>query len=171
MTASSNMNWYVLVTRSRHEKKCEQLLKKKGFEVFLPLQKVMREWSDRKKLVDVPLFSGYIFIHYDESRRQEVLNVPGIARFLRNVEHDATIPESQINAIRMAIDKSIDMDVTEITFSEGEDIRIISGPFKGFFGKIVKLRSKSKIQISLDAIGKSILIDIGKTRIEKIGRK
>jgi len=168
MTANYNINWYVLVTRSRHEKKCELMLQKKGFEVFLPLQKVIRQWSDRKKLVDVPLFPGYLFIRYDESRRPEVLSIPGVVRFVRYVDNDATIPESQINAIRMAIDESIDMDVTEIQFSEGEDIQIISGPFRGLFGKIIQYKSRKKIMISIDIIGKTILLESGNTRIEKV---
>jgi len=67
MTSKNNTNWYVLTTRSRHEKKSEQFLKNRGFEVFLPVQKVMRKWSDRKKMVEVPLFSGYLFIRYDSS--------------------------------------------------------------------------------------------------------
>lgn len=165
------MKWYVLITRSRHEKKSAQLLTSKGFEVYLPLQKVMRQWSDRKKLVDVPLFSGYIFIHYDETRRQEILNIPGIVRFVRYDKHDAIIPESQIRAIHMAIDENIEMDVTDLSYKEGEEIRIVSGPFRGFFGKIVHYNSKKKIMISIDIIGKSIMIETGKTRIEKTSKK
>jgi transcriptional antiterminator RfaH len=162
------MKWHVLVTRSRHEKKSAQLLTSKGLEVYLPLQKVMRQWSDRKKLVDVPLFSGYIFIRYDESRRQEVLNVPGIVRFVRYDKQDATIPEDQVRAIRMAIDEDIEMDVTELRFTEGEEIRIISGPFRGVYGKIINYNSRKKIMISIDIIGKNIVIETGKTRIEKM---
>lgn len=161
------MNWYVLVTRSRHEKKCAQLLIKKGFEVYLPLLKVMRQWSDRKKKVEVPLFSGYLFIKYDVQLRQDVLYVPGIVRFVRYDNQDATIPESQIRAIHMAIDEELEIDVTDIRYTEGEDIRIVSGPFRGFYGKIVNYRSKRKIMISIDVIGKNILIETAKTRIEK----
>lgn len=162
------MKWYVLVTRSRHEKKYMQLLQCKGFEIILPIQKVMRQWSDRKKIIEVPLFSGYLFIRYDELKRLEILNVPGIVRFVRYDKHDATISESQIRAIRMAIDEEIEMDVTELNFSEGEEIRIASGPFKDFYGKIINHKSKKKIMISINTIGKNILIETGKTRIEKI---
>jgi len=96
------------------------------------------------------------------------LYIPGVVRFVRYVDNDATIPESQINAIRMAIDESIDMDVTEIQFSEGEDIQIISGPFRGLFGKIIQYKSRKKIMISIDIIGKTILLESGNTRIEKV---
>lgn len=160
--------WHVLVTRSRHEKKCLQLLQGKGFEIFLPLQKVMRQWSDRKKLVSAPLFPGYLFVYHDSSRRQEILNVPGIVRFVRYNQQDATIPDSQVHAIRMAIDESVIMDISSESFAEGEDIQIISGPFRGLRGKIINFRSKKKILISIDAIGKNILIEGRKTRIEKI---
>jgi len=169
MTSKNNTNWYVLTTRSRHEKKSEQFLKNRGFEVFLPLQKVMRKWIDRKKMVEVPLFSGYLFIRYDESKRFDVLNTPGIVRFLRYNNMDATISDSQVEAIKMALNEIPDkIDVIDQHFSEGEEIRIKSGPFKGFYGKIIHYNNNRKIMISIDSIGKSILIEIGKTSVEKI---
>jgi transcriptional antiterminator RfaH len=171
MNQKNNLIWYVLVIRSRHEKKCEQLLTKKGIEVFLPLQKVIREWSDRKKKIDVPLFSGYLFIKYDTSKRIEILNTPGVVRFIRYDQQDATVPESQIQAIKSALCNSVLIDVVDQHFSEGEEILIKSGPFEGLYGKIVFYNSKRKIQISIDAIGKNLLIEIGKTRIEKIRKK
>lgn len=169
MTSKNNTNWYVLTTRSRHEKKSEQFLKNRGFEVFLPVQKVMRKWSDRKKMVEVPLFSGYLFIRYEESKRFDVLNTPGIVRFLRYNNNDATISDSQVEAIKMALNEIPDeINVIDQHFSEGEEIRIKSGPFKGFYGKIIQYNNNRKIMISIDSIGKSILIETGKTGIEKI---
>ncbi|HNW98737.1 MAG TPA: UpxY family transcription antiterminator [Bacteroidales bacterium] len=169
MNTENNQNWYVLTTRSRHEKKCEQLLIKQGFEVFLPLQKVMRKWSDRKKIVEIPLFSGYIFIRYDESKRFQVLNTPGIVRFLRYNNADATISDTQVKAIDIAIKEIPDkLYVIEQNFSEGEEICIKSGPFKGFYGKVINYNNNRKIMISIDSIGKSLLIETSKTLIEKI---
>ena len=168
MTITSDNNWYVLVTRSRYEKKCEQLLIKKGFEVFLPLQKIMRQWSDRKKEVEIPLFSGYLFIRYDKSKRFDVLNTPGIAHFVRYNKQDAVISDQHIQAIKIAIDDFVKMDIIEKQFLEGEEIVIKSGPFKGFYGKIVNHKNNRKILITVDTLGKDILIEIGKTNIEKI---
>ena len=169
MTTKNSTNWYVLTTRSRHEKKSEEFLKNRGFDVFLPLQKVMRKWIDRKKMVEVPLFSGYLFIRYDESKRFDVLNTPGIVRFLRYNNMDATISDSQVEAIKMALNEIPDeINVIDQHFSEGEEIRIKSGPFKGFYGKIIQYNNNRKIMISIDSIGKSILIETGKTVVEKI---
>lgn len=167
MATTSALNWYVLVTRSRHEKKCNELLRKKGFEVFLPLQKVMREWSDRKKEIELPLFSGYLFIRYEEARRLEVLNIPGIVRFIRYNQQDAIIPETQIQAVRLALQNMKSVEVTDQKFSQGQEITIKSGPFKGLFGKIIQYKGKRKILVSIDAIGKALLIELGKTQIEK----
>jgi transcriptional antiterminator RfaH len=171
MTANKNFNWYVLVTRSRHEKKCELLLKRKGIEVYLPLQKVMREWSDRRKKVEIPLFSGYLFIFYDGTNRADVLATPGVVRFVRYDQQDAIIPPSQIQSIRFALDHSIPMDIADQHFGEGEEIMIKSGPFAGLYGKIIRYKSKRKLQISIGAIGKFLLIEIGKTLLEKIPGK
>jgi len=168
MAITNNINWFVLVTRSRHEKKCEQLLQKKGFEVFLPLQKVMREWSDRKKEIEVPLFSGYLFIRFDNSMRIDVLNTPGIVCFVRYNQQDAVIPESQIQAINIALQNVKNIEVVDQGFAQGQEILIQSGPFKGQFGQIIQYKSKRKILVSIDAIGKALIIEIGKTQVEKV---
>ena len=76
-------HWFVFYTKSRHEKKVRDLLGKGGFEVFLPMHKVLRQWSDRKKRVEVPLFNSYIFVHEEQHRIPEVLKTPGVSTIIR----------------------------------------------------------------------------------------
>ena len=77
-------HWFVFYTKSRQEKKVQELLTRRGYEVFLPLEKVMRQWSDRKRTVEVPLFNSYIFVSVLAHQIQEVLQVPGIAWNIRH---------------------------------------------------------------------------------------
>src|SRR5271157_3170791 len=100
---SLSLQWYAVSVCSRREKKCFALLSRKGIEAFLPLQKQLRKWSDRKMEVEMPLFPGYIFVRIDPSRRFEVLSTPGVVRFIRFGGEDAPVPEFQIKAIHTAL--------------------------------------------------------------------
>src|SRR5690349_12724362 len=80
---SSDKKWLVFYTKSRHEKKVKELLEKNGMEVFLPMQRQLRQWSDRKKKVEVLLFNSYIFVFETESKIPEILAVPGVAWNIR----------------------------------------------------------------------------------------
>ena len=92
--------WYILQTRSRFEKKCFNLLSLQGISVFLPTQKVKRKWSDRIKEIEIPLFSGYIFIQFKEKDRYTILNTCGIVRFVSFCGVYASLNEKQIDTIR-----------------------------------------------------------------------
>ncbi len=161
-------NWYALVTRSRFEKKCEKILLEKNIIVFLPTQKVIRQWSDRKKEVELPLFPGYIFVKIDINNRSSILNTDGIARIIRFNGVDTIIPEKQIEAIKIALSEQNIIEINDIEFYKGQNVNILSGPFKGFKGKLVRKNNKGKFLITIDSIGKGILVEIGSSRIEKI---
>src|SRR5690606_15969941 len=95
--------WYVFYTRSRQEKKVRDLLLKGGFEVFLPMQKVMRQWSDRKKKVDVPLFNSYIFVKDQEFRITDILRIPGVAWNIRHNGKPAILRQEEFELINRFI--------------------------------------------------------------------
>ena len=95
-----NRDWHIAITRSRYEKKCEGNLKLNGFETFLPTQKVLTQWSDRKKWIEKPLFPGYIFIKYHDSERFKVLYNEGIAKIVQFEKKDYIINEKLIIGIK-----------------------------------------------------------------------
>ena len=80
--ASQDLPWYVLYTMPRNEKKVAQRLSEAGYIVYCPLQKVRRQWSDRTKVVEEPLFKSYLFIQIEDSRRDEVFSFPGTVRYI-----------------------------------------------------------------------------------------
>jgi transcription antitermination factor NusG len=116
MKVISNQKWYVLQTRSRFEKKCFEQLSLLGISVFLPMQKIKRKWSDRIKEIETPLFSGYLFIQFDEKDRYKILNTNGIVRFVSFSGIYATLSENQIETIRK-IEKSETSPFFVTTFS------------------------------------------------------
>ena len=96
---SKSNRWLAFYTKSRHEKKVRDVLTRRGFEVFLPMQKLLRQWSDRKKRVEVPLFNSYIFVHIPYHRSDEVLQVPGVAWAIRHNDKPAELHPKEYETI------------------------------------------------------------------------
>ena len=91
MAMENNLNWYVVKTRSRAEEKVAQRIDSKGLNVYLPLQKTIRQWSDRKKTVEVPLISSYIFVHMEEKDLYKTLPIQGTVNVLKHLGKPAKI--------------------------------------------------------------------------------
>ena len=158
-------NWLVAYTKPRHEKKSAEVLKSFGIDVFLPLQKQLRTWSDRKKWVESPLFPGYIFINISEKEHLTVLNSFGIVRFIYFNQKPAVVKDDVIVSIQKLICSDIN-SLIEINNEEelimGEEIKINNGPFKGIKGKLVKIKGKNKIAVEIECMKKIVLVEIDK---------
>ena len=130
--------WFALYTRSRHEKLVDRELRKKNILSFLPLRKIVRHWSDRKKIIEEPLFKGYLFVRIPWMRRLEVLNTVGAVHFIGPRPSEALeVPEKELSAIRRFVEQDIQMDPFPY-LKEGEKVYVRSGPFKGAEGFIVR---------------------------------
>ena len=102
--------WYALYTRSRHEKKVDYQLREKGIESYLPLQRVLRKWSDRKKWVEEPLFRCYVFVHVDPANRLRALQTFGVVRFVTFSDEPAVVRDDEIENIRRILRESPDAE-------------------------------------------------------------
>lgn len=170
-TDKDRLNWYVVRSMSRCEKKCHDNLTKNGIEVFLPLHKVRKRWSDRIKIIEEPLFNGYLFVHIHDHQRYTVLNTSGVFNFVQFKGEYAQVSALEIAGIRNALAQNVDLQVVEIDLEIGEEILIKSGPFSGIYAKLIEVKNKHKILVSLEAMGQGIVVEIGKTRIEKFDPK
>ena len=153
------MPWYVVYTKSKQEKKVAEGLKKLGIEAYCPLVTVMKQWSDRKKKVEVPLINSYVFVNIDERQRDDVFNVSGIVRYLFWLGKPAVVRTIEIEALR----KSLEGIVTSfeiLPFQKNEVISITSGPFQGFEG-IIKHVNKKTVQLELLELGFLVRINRG----------
>ncbi len=139
---------------------------KNGISVYLPLQKKMSIWSDRIKEVEKPLFPGYLFVRFSENERYQILNTPGVVRFVSFGGKYATINTQQIDAIQKAISSNLELDIVDVAIEPGEEVLITSGPFKDNYARLVRHHGKGKLLLTIDAIGKGILLEIGRTQVE-----
>ena len=157
--------WHVIYTRPKFEKKIFSKLQEKKVETFLPLQKVMRQWSDRKKKVEVPLFPNYLFVNISSSDKWNVLNVDGVVRFLQFGNKSATISEKDINIIRRSLIGN--PEVSNQKFNYGDPVVIIRGPLRGLEGVLINNKGKKRLAIRIDIIDKSILVNVPPGDLQK----
>ena len=102
------MPWFVIYTKSRNEKKVAELLQKNGVETFCPLVKLKKNWSDRKKIVETPLFNSYVFVNLSEKDRNVVFNVPGVIRFVFWLNKPAVVRNCEIESLKAMLSETMD---------------------------------------------------------------
>ncbi len=161
-------NWYVYYTKSRHEKKVRDLLLRRGYEVFLPMQKVMRQWSDRKKKVEAPLFNSYIFVSTEAHLIPEVLQIPGISWNIRHNDKPAVLHEKEYDLINRFLATGLTIEVLPAdNISKGDKVKVMDGPLKGAFGQVTKA-APSKFMVSLDLLGNVMRVELDPTLLKKL---
>ena len=168
MSEQLKKKWYPVYTRARAEKKIHVWLEKHGIESYLPLRKILRQWSDRKKWVQTPLFSSYIFVHISTSEYYSVLNTPGVARFVWFEGKPVPISDSQIRTIQLLLEGDVDMEAVNDQFQPGDNVMVDYGTLKGISGELVDYRGKKRVLIRVDEIGKNLLITVPLGYIKKV---
>jgi len=150
------MPWFVIYTKSRKEKKVAELLQKNGVEAFCPLVKLKKNWSDRKKIVETPLFNSYVFVNVSEKDRNVVFNVPGVIRYLFWLKKPAIVKDSEIESLKAVLNDTMDSFSIE-NYQIGDTVKISEGVFKGLDGVIEK-QSNNKLHVILENVGIKITL-------------
>jgi transcription antitermination factor NusG len=158
---SNTKNWYVVYTRSRAEKKVEAELSAQGIECFLPLQKKLRQWKDHKKWVEMPLLSGYCFVHISRHDYDRVLQAANVVCYVTFEKKAAIIPDQQINYLKQLLKQfEFDVEVTHENFKPGKKVEIIEGPLIGMQGELLKNRGKHKFILRIEKIDTFITVEV-----------
>lgn len=150
----ANKNWYAIYTKSRAEKKLFQLLSGKNINCFLPLKKELRHRSDRKKWIEIPLLSSYLFVHISNQEYFDVLNTPGAVKYICFEGKATPIPDDQIAVLKKFTENTPeDLQVYYGHLDPGEYVEVVSGPLRGIKGEILEMRGKYRILLRFDALG------------------
>jgi len=163
-------NWIVVRSKPRSEKIAYAQLEEKGIEAYLPLLKERRKWSDRKKWVEFPLFSSYLFAKIEIKNSIFVLQTHGVSSLVRFGEEIATVQDEVINAVKLAIDGGYQLAPAGY-FIAGNRVEVIEGPMSGVKGIVVRLKGKDRLVIKIDAIQQALSIDIDSRLIKNIKSK
>ncbi|MAQ74514.1 MAG: hypothetical protein CMG22_04660 [Candidatus Marinimicrobia bacterium] len=163
-------NWIVVRSKPRSEKIAYAQLKEKGIEAYLPLLKERRKWSDRKKWVEFPLFSSYLFAKIEIKNSIFVLQTNGVSSLVKFGEVIAIVQDEVVHAIKLAIDGGYQLTPAEY-FIAGNAVEVIEGPMRGVKGIVAQLKGKDRLVIKIDAIQQALSIDIDTRFIKNIKSK
>lgn len=165
-------HWFACYTRGRAEKQVEGQLKRQGIESFLPLIPRKRQWKDRQKLVEWPLFPSYVFGRFKLSDLHAVLTTPGVATVVRTKGYPTPVLESELENVRRfaeaLAETGLDPGPT-VTFEKGQAVRVLRGPFEGVQGVVVEHRNRRRVLVGLQAIGQGLEINVKTELLEPIG--
>ena len=156
---SETAAWCAVYTRHQHEKAVSEMLQAKGFEVFLPLYESVRRWKDRKKLLSLPLFPGYVFLRGGMERRLPVLTTPGVHMIISRGERIATIPDEQIDAIRRTVEGQFRVEPHPFLRC-GERVRVIRGSLEGVEGVLTRKKNLYRLVLSVEMLAQSVAVEI-----------
>lgn len=162
-------HWYVVYTSPHHEKKVYKLLQENNIEAFLPLQLTLRQWSDRKKKVLIPLFSCYLFVFITIKDYYRVLNLPGVIRYVSFRGKAAIVPEKQIKTIKDLLCNNIELEEAPIYFQRGSKVTIVYGSLTGLKGELIMYNNCKRVIINIEEISKALLVNIPVNYIKLIG--
>ncbi|MCX6226495.1 MAG: UpxY family transcription antiterminator [Bacteroidia bacterium] len=152
--------WYALYTRPRFEKRVDTDLREDGFEVYLPVMRTRRKWSDRIKWVDLPMFSGYIFVRVSHREYFKILQHPAAMKYISFGGQPSVVPEKTIHAIKRALGEGIDFVVTSTVFKPGQEIEVTAGPMIGYSGEVIRYDGKKSLLVRIGNTGLSMIVQM-----------
>jgi transcription antitermination factor NusG len=160
--------WYAIQTHSWYEKRVRDQLTAKAITTFLPLWQQRRRWTDRVKLIELPLFRGYLFGHFTFQQKFDVLSTIGVARLVSFNGAPVPIPEEQIEAVRILVNHQLRYDPHPYLV-EGMRVRVNHGPMAGVEGILVLKKSAARLIIQIELIQRAVAVDIDSTAVESLG--
>ena len=158
--------WHVIYTKSKWEKKVDSLLMQRGFESWCPVQKKERQWSDRKKIIEEPLFRSYVFVKATKEERNQILSVNGVVNFLYFEKKPAIIRDKEIQTIKKYLGESYQrIQVVDMTNIPPQTrVAINNGLFMGQKGEVIK-SGKKNVFVRLESINMMMIVEF---KVEEI---
>jgi transcriptional antiterminator NusG len=151
--------WFAVQVAARHEKKVALMLEGKGCLHFLPTYKSKRRWTDRAKLIEQPLFPGYVFCQITRPLARHVLGTSGVRRIVTFGGRPYPLSDEEILVLRQVVSSGEDVQPSQY-LAIGERVKITSGPFAGISGFLTHFKNQQRLVISVDLIQKSVSIEV-----------
>lgn len=159
--------WYAVHTKPRWEKKVAGLLGEQGIENYCPLNKVVRQWSDRKKKILEPLFKGYVFVRPEEDARWDVLQTNGIVNYVHWLGKPAKIRDEEIDIIRRFLNEFEDIEVTETTVKLNSTVQVKQGVLMNYKGIVLELQG-NRAKVRIESMGLQLSAFFDKKNLELV---
>jgi transcription elongation factor/antiterminator RfaH len=153
------LSWYVLQCWARKESTIATQLESQGFQCFLPKYKVIRDWSDRKKEVERPLFPGYVFCRFEYSQRRPAIVTPGVLQVVGYGRTPAPVEDREIEAIQLAVASEVRRQPWPY-LEVGERVRIHTGKLAGLEGILVNFKGNHRVVLSVSLLQRSVALEV-----------
>ena len=159
MFETNRLHWYALRTKSRHEKLVRDQLDKQGIEPLLPTVKKLSQWKDRKKEIEVPLFSGYCFVRFSKLEKTPVQKIVGVVEIVGSGSRPEPIPEQEIAALRRLMTSVLPYDPHPY-LHEGMRVEVVRGPLQGAHGILLRKEKRHRLVIGVRLIQQAAAVEI-----------
>lgn len=163
----NNSYWHAVYTKPRWEKKVAALLEARGIEYYCPLNKVVKQWSDRKKTILEPLFKSYVFVQVTDDRRWEIFNIHGIINYVCWLGKPAKIKESEISTIRKFLKEFNSVEVVEGSLEINAQVKVKQGALMNYQGILLQI-SGNRASVKLESMGLQLITIIDKKNLELV---
>ncbi|MCK4559337.1 MAG: UpxY family transcription antiterminator, partial [Calditrichia bacterium] len=161
------MSWYAIYTKPRHEKKIHAQLTDKDIETFLPLVTRKRQWKDRKKNVEIPLFSSYLFVNFEYKYRFDVLETDGVVKIVNFNGVPAVVPDWQIESLKQMLTYPKTLQL-ENYIQPGEIVEVTEGPMQGMCGTVIIRKNSNRLVLTIEGIMQSISVEVDEFVLKKV---
>ncbi|MCK5145761.1 UpxY family transcription antiterminator [bacterium] len=160
-------HWFALYTRPRHEFKVSDQLRQKDIEFYLPIQRVLKQWSDRRKWINEPLFRSYIFINSDAKERYRAVQATGALCVVHIHGQPIKVPHSEIERIQRVLKAVPEVEAVDY-FSRGDPVEIIRGPLMGLRGLFLETAGAARLVIRLEAVQQGIRFSVSRSDVKAL---
>lgn len=151
--------WYAAYTRANHEKRVASEIEARAVEHFLPVYSSVRRWKDRRVMLELPLFPGYVFVRLALRDRLRVLQIPSVVRLVSFNGTPAALPDTEMEAMRSGLGKCLRAEPHPF-LTVGRRVRITAGPFTGLEGVLVRKKNNLRVVVSIDLIQRAMAIEL-----------
>ncbi len=165
MQSHSPNPWFALTVHPKHEHLAARGLRAQGFEVYLPLHRARRRWSDRTKTLDMVLFPGYVFCRFQSPDKLRVMTSPAVRGIVKMGRDPIPVDDAEISSIRTLISSGRPIDVCPF-LRVGQHVRISHGPFESVRGVIVRADDNWRVVVSVEALGCSVSVEVDADQIQ-----
>ena len=167
--AEAGLNWNVLYTRPRHEKCVADQIEQRSIPCFLPLGRSVRRWKDRRKVLELALFPGYVLSNSRLQDRLRVLQLPSAVRLVSFNGQPAVLPDTEIEGLRQRLSRGVCVEPHPY-LRVGRRVRVCAGPMQGLEGIIVRRKDRCRLVFSLDLIMRSVAVEVDENDVEPVAQ-
>jgi transcription antitermination factor NusG len=161
----ADSRWFAVHVKARHEKAVYDLLSFKQYDGFLPLYRSRRQWADRIKHVDLPVFPGYVFCRFDPKHCLPIVATPGVLRIVGFGDGPLPVDDSEIAAVRRIVTSDLQVEAWPF-LSTGMRVRVCCGSLRGTEGTLVSFRGSDRLVVSIGLLQRSCAVEIDRAWIE-----